>query len=60
MTFSGDKSNPNIWATSVIVKKLPRENNQPKGENLPNLVTLIETETMSGGGGGGGGISPDT
>jgi hypothetical protein len=36
-----EKSTPQIRATSVISKKkLPKENNRPKGENSPNLVTL--------------------
>jgi hypothetical protein len=32
-----------IWATCVIFEKMPAVNNRPKGENLPNLVTLLET-----------------
>jgi hypothetical protein len=28
-------------ATSEIFKKLPKVNNNPFGENLPNLVTLF-------------------
>jgi hypothetical protein len=31
---------PKNLATSVLKKKLPKENNQPIGENSPNLVTL--------------------
>jgi hypothetical protein len=27
------KSSPEIWATSVVFEKLPKENNRPKGEN---------------------------
>jgi hypothetical protein len=30
-----------VWAHSVIFKKVPKENNRPKGENSPNLVTLL-------------------
>jgi hypothetical protein len=32
-------------ATTVTSKKPPQENNHPKGENLPNLVTLLTAET---------------
>jgi hypothetical protein len=33
---------PNIFPTFVIFeKKLPKVNNRPKGETLPNLVTLL-------------------
>jgi hypothetical protein len=35
------KSCPNILATFVIFKKLPKENNRTMGENSPNLVTLF-------------------
>jgi hypothetical protein len=28
-------------ATSAIAKKLPKVNNRPIGENLPNLATLM-------------------
>jgi hypothetical protein len=34
-----EKSSPEMWATSVIVRKLPKESN----ENSPNLVTLFST-----------------
>jgi hypothetical protein len=30
-----------MWATSVIFRKLAKENNHPLGEKSPNLVTLI-------------------
>jgi hypothetical protein len=30
-----------ILATSVIFIKLPKENNHPRGEKSPNLVTLL-------------------
>jgi hypothetical protein len=30
-----------MWATLVIFKNLLKVNNQPLGENLPNLVTLL-------------------
>jgi hypothetical protein len=33
-----------LWATFVIVKKLPKESNHPRGEKSPNLVTLLPTE----------------
>jgi hypothetical protein len=45
-----DKSSPKFWTTSVFFKKLPKENNRPKGENSPNLVTLSETYVGSRGG----------
>jgi hypothetical protein len=35
-----DKNGPTIWATLVILKHLPRVN---KGENSPNLVTLVKS-----------------
>jgi hypothetical protein len=35
-----EKSGPKIWATSVI-KKIPKVNNHPIGENSPNLFTLV-------------------
>jgi hypothetical protein len=41
--FFGGKSGPEIWATFVIFKRLPKENNHPIGENSPNLVTLPVT-----------------
>jgi hypothetical protein len=34
------KSSFKMWATSAIIKSLPKVNNPPLGENLPNLVTL--------------------
>jgi hypothetical protein len=36
-----EKSTPNMWATFVSFQKQPKWNDRPKGENLPNLVTLI-------------------
>jgi hypothetical protein len=38
-----EKSSQKFPATSVIFKKLPKVNNHPKGENLPNLLTLLST-----------------
>jgi hypothetical protein len=35
-----DTSSPQVWAISVIVIKLPKANNDPKGKNLPNIVSL--------------------
>jgi hypothetical protein len=35
------KSCPKFEATSVIFKKLSKENNRPMGENSPYLVTLL-------------------
>jgi hypothetical protein len=34
------KNNQNVWATSLIFKKLPIANNHPKGINSPNVVAL--------------------
>jgi uncharacterized membrane protein YidH (DUF202 family) len=39
-----EKVGPKICATSVIFKKLPKEND-PRGENAPNLVTLASKRT---------------
>jgi hypothetical protein len=36
-------SSPKIWAISVIFTKLPKVNNDPIGENSPDLVTLNVT-----------------
>jgi hypothetical protein len=30
-----EKSSKNFWDTSSIFKKLPKENNHPRGEKLP-------------------------
>jgi hypothetical protein len=30
-----------MWATYVVGKQLPQQNNRPLGENSPNPVTLI-------------------
>jgi hypothetical protein len=38
-----EKSSPQNQATSVVFKKLPKENNGPLGKNSSNLVTLFET-----------------
>jgi hypothetical protein len=37
-----ERSSPDIWALSVILIKLPKVNNDPIGENSPNLATMIE------------------
>jgi hypothetical protein len=42
ITYSVEKSSPIFLATFVIFLKLPRVNNRPMGENLPNLVTLLK------------------
>jgi hypothetical protein len=39
--FPTIKSIQNKTVTSEIFKKLPKENNNPLGENSPNLVTLV-------------------
>jgi hypothetical protein len=40
-TLNRVKSSPNIWATSAIFKKYPKQTTyHPLGENSPNLVTL--------------------
>jgi hypothetical protein len=41
ISFTVEKSIQNLWATSVIFKKLPKENNLPIGEKAHNLVALI-------------------
>jgi hypothetical protein len=35
------KSSPIICSSSVIYKILPKVNNRPRGENSPNLVSLL-------------------
>jgi hypothetical protein len=35
------KKKKKIWAIAVICLKLPKVNNDPIGENSPNLVTLL-------------------
>jgi hypothetical protein len=37
-----EKVDLKLWTTSLIFKKLPKENNHPTGENSLNLVTLFE------------------
>jgi hypothetical protein len=40
--LNSGKSGQNIWPTSLIFKKkISKENNNPRGENSPNLVTLL-------------------
>jgi hypothetical protein len=34
-----------LWATSVILKILPKVNNRPLGETSPHLVTLVTYAT---------------
>jgi hypothetical protein len=41
------KSSPRIFATSEIFNKHAKETNRPKGENSPNLVTLIKPNVQS-------------
>jgi hypothetical protein len=36
-----EKSSPKIWDISVIFIKRTKTNNDPMGENSPNLVTLV-------------------
>jgi hypothetical protein len=33
-----------MWATSVMLKQLPKVNSHPIGENSPNPVTLVRTK----------------
>jgi hypothetical protein len=40
-------ANSKISATDVILKKLAKENNRPRGENSPNLVTLTASKKIS-------------
>jgi hypothetical protein len=42
-TFTMQKSSQKTWA-SWVIKKLPKLNNRPIGENSHNLVTLLVTE----------------
>jgi hypothetical protein len=42
-----EKRRPRISATSVIIKKLPKVNNRPWGENSSNLVTLANMKIVS-------------
>jgi hypothetical protein len=35
------KSGPEMWATFLIFKNLPKVNNLTTGEDSPNLVTLV-------------------
>jgi hypothetical protein len=41
INFDLQKSGPNTLATSVVFIKLPNVKNRPRGENSPNLVTLL-------------------
>jgi hypothetical protein len=41
ITFTVEKSRQTIWAISVLFIKQPKVNNDPIGENSPNLSTLI-------------------
>jgi hypothetical protein len=42
------KCSPIIWVTSVIFTKLPKENSHTRGENFPNLVTLVVVNGIAG------------
>jgi hypothetical protein len=43
-----EKSRPKIcWLSYKIFKKLPKTNNNPRGENKPNLVTLCTDDDNS-------------
>jgi hypothetical protein len=51
MYILSEKVAQKIWTTlKFFQKKLPKVNNVPRGENQPNLVTLIESH--------GNGVSP--
>jgi hypothetical protein len=41
MAGTVQKSSPKIFATSVILIQLAKENHRPAGENSPNLATLL-------------------
>jgi hypothetical protein len=43
------KIRPNVWTASVIFIKLPKVNHRLKGENSPNLVTLLEWQRLNRG-----------
>jgi hypothetical protein len=43
-TFIAENNSQKIWATSIILEKMPKENNCPIGEHSPNLVTLVGTQ----------------
>jgi hypothetical protein len=40
ITSATEKGSQKMWATSIILKKLPKENNRSMGYNSPVLVTL--------------------
>jgi hypothetical protein len=42
--FTGEKSSPQVWSTTVVFKKLPKVNNSPIGEKSSNLVTLVPSK----------------
>jgi hypothetical protein len=47
ISVTEEKCSPKIYATAVIFKTLPKENNRPIGKNSPNLVTLVGINTRS-------------
>jgi hypothetical protein len=44
ISLNRPKSRQKMWATSVILRILPKANSHPLGENPPNLVTLVAEE----------------
>jgi hypothetical protein len=40
-SLNREKRIAKMWATCEICKKMLKEDNHPKGENSPNLVTLF-------------------
>jgi hypothetical protein len=46
LTHNLNREWPLLWATSVILRKLAKENNHPLGENSPNLFTLLSVSRM--------------
>jgi hypothetical protein len=49
-TYLVKKLAKNFYYFEIFPKKLPKVNNVPRGENQPNVVTLIESH--------GNGVSP--
>jgi hypothetical protein len=44
-SFSVEKGRPKVCAPFAIFKQLPKENNHLKGENSPNQITLVTTQS---------------
>jgi hypothetical protein len=46
--FDVENSSPKVWATSVILKQLPKVNSHPKMKKSTNVVTLKIFEKKNG------------